>query len=213
MFIVTRKKHEARLRESNETRWEMRRQLEAKLDTAYKSIFDYESRYESPDGKMVLNSLQDALRLILEYQRTLTIMSASDPHILQANNLLEKWGMKGEPGATYLGMKRNSPALDHIFRPDRSRSASKNLMDTVPEDGLMTGKEVKDRWEREEEYWGDEAYGTANVRIEMEAIDEGDAKEEGYTRAHVRFVDLDNDDLVYNDGTEIEQFPESDTID
>lgn len=130
----------------------------------------------STERAKVLADLESALLLIQAYQRALSMVSASDPNIIKANALLEKWGKQGDPHATYLGA-----------------SNSRDLMGKVPEGyGRTSEREApQTRWEREEEEWGDEAYGTATVRIEAEAVDEGDDKEPGYTRARIRFVDTD----------------------
>jgi hypothetical protein len=173
-FVVSKKQHQAVLDEWGKQEHRLCDELRAVEDK-----YDQQDKVlKSTEREKVLASLQEALRLVQEYQRALASLSAADPNIVQANALLEKWSLKGEPNATYLGFRQNSPALDPIFRPE-----SIGTSDFAP----------NNQWEREEEYWGDEAYGSANVRIEMEAIDEGEEKEEGYTRARVRFVDLDVD--------------------
>lgn len=49
----------------------------------------------SQDGKIVLASLEQALNLIRQYQRSLWILRAYDPQYMEADGLLQKWGMKG----------------------------------------------------------------------------------------------------------------------
>lgn len=108
----------------------------------------------STERMKVLADLELALNLIQAYQRALILVSASDPNIIKADALLEKWNLKGEANATYLGFRKNSSALDPIL-------------------------------EREEKDWEYGAYGSGNVSITAEAIDEGGDKEPGYTRARV----------------------------
>jgi hypothetical protein len=73
------------------------------------------------------------------------------------------------------------------------------------------------QWEREEKEWGDEAYGSGNVVITAKAIDEGDDKEPGYTRASMHFAEDEDKDppalAAAKATTEEAGFPEPDTID
>lgn len=79
-----------------------------------RSIAEYERRLEdpevkarwsSPDGKKVLNDLQNALNLIRSYQRALGMLSAADPNYEEADALLEAWGMQGDPDKIVLGLR------------------------------------------------------------------------------------------------------------
>ncbi len=143
-------------------------------------IIKHDKVLRSTERNKVLADLELALNLVQAYQRALVIASASDPNIAKANALLRRWGKQGEPAATYLGARRNGDWNETMGTPP---PPSKSFAGPTPE--------ASERWKREEEEWGDEAYGQAHVRIEAEALDEGDAKEPGYTRASIRFVDVD----------------------
>lgn len=146
---------------------------------------------KSTEREKVLVDLQSALNMIRDYQRSLSVIGTSDPSILQANTLLEKYGMEGDPGASYLGFKRSGAVKEP--RPKQTTEVDLNA--------IVSKKETLDEYiEREEKVWGEEAYGSGNVRIEARAIDEGDSKEEGYTRAEIGFFDADDsNDFVWID--------------
>lgn len=138
---------------------------------------------KSTEREQVLFDLQKALNLIRDYQRSLNIAALADPKISQANALLKKYGIKGEENASYLGFQRTAS----FHEPDVNDGSAVDLAAIAPTE------KPKTRWEREEEEWGDEAYGSETVRIEAEAIDEGDNKEDGYTRARINFYDGESD--------------------
>lgn len=178
MWIITKKKHEYVLGLARRQKKAMRESFESQIRDGTTKLQEAERVLHSTEREKVLADLETALNLIQEYQRVLSQMSASDPNIIKANALLEKWGKKGDPNATYLGAQQRVP----------SWSGNESIRDE-----FSTVIPPKTRWEREEEEYGDEAYGSGNVRIEAEAIDEGDEKEPGFTRAHIRFVDLDEE--------------------
>jgi hypothetical protein len=136
-----------------------------------KTIEDQAKLLSSTEREKVLRDLQDALNLIRDYQRVLATIGTADPQISKANALLGRYGMQGEASASYLGFKRVEG-----YKEPRAEESPERLS---PE-----------WWQQEEKRWGSEAYGEAHVRIEAEAIDEGDDKEPGYTRARLSFVDL-----------------------
>jgi hypothetical protein len=167
-FVVSKKRYYEHLNQ-----WGLaERKRQAKIGELEKTIEDQDARPRSTEREKVLQDLQEAFNLILGYQRALTIVGGADPQISKANALLERYGLQGEASASYLGFKRVEG-----FKEPRAEESPKRLS---PE-----------WWAQEEKRWGTEAYGNANVRIEAEAIDDGDDKEPGYTRAVVRFVDLD----------------------
>ncbi len=155
----------------------------------HKLLVEKDQLLNSTEREKVLVDLESALNLIQAYQRALGIGSLSDPNIIKANALLEKWGKKGDPQATYFGFQT------------QGKFSSKDLLRKIPDPTPVTEApefafdptSSKNRTEQEEDYWGDEAYGSATVRIEVAAVDEGDDKEPGYTRAQVRFVDIDTE--------------------
>lgn len=165
-FVVSKKRHEKTL-----DRWHQEQQGRRKEATGLREkIEDQDARLSSTEREKVLRDLQDALNLIRDYQRVLAIIGTADPQISKANALLERYGMQGEASASYLGFRR----VEGLKEP-RAEESPERLS---PE-----------WWAQEEKRWGAEAYGEGNVRIEVEALDEGDEKEPG-TRAKLHFVDL-----------------------
>lgn len=239
MLGLTRTKtHRRAIAEQAETFAAMEASLHKVLVEKDGQLAEQDALINSTERMTVLGDLEEALNLMQAYQRVLSMMSLSDPNIIKANALLEKYGKKGDPNATYLGAQT------------RGESSSRDLMGRIPESygritpvapqgrvlarGESSGENIehpddergefvfdpassKTRVEQEEEYWGDEAYGSGTVRIEAVPIDEGEDKEPGYTRARIQFVDAnpepeesDDEDLVYADGTEVEKLPEED---
>jgi hypothetical protein len=167
-FVVSKKRHHEVLDQWGHAEHEWREEA-GKLG---KTIEDQDARLRSTEREKVLRDLQEAFNLILGYQRALATVGTADPQISKANALLERYGLQGEASASYLGFKRVEG-----FKEPRAEESP--------------GRLSPEWWAQEEKRWGTEAYGEANVRIEAEAIDDGDDKEPGYTRAAVRFVDLD----------------------
>jgi len=183
--MLSKKKRQAQAAEAARTEADLR---QVNRDLLYK-LHEYEKRWKSPDGVRVLNDLQDALNLIREYQRYLHLASFADPSHNRANALLKSWGMN--PYST----------------PDQGG--------TVSQPGQPPKEEtLEEKLAREEKEWGEEAYGSGTVRMELEAIDEGDAKEPGYTRARVRFVDVTPEEPDYEGeqvDTKWDDYPSTDT--
>lgn len=147
-----------------------------------KQLAEQDKLINSTERMEVLGDLEAGLNLVQAYQRVLSMMSLSDPNIIKANALLEKYGKKGDPNATILGAQPRGITTSEDIKERIGGASGEFVFDpTSP----------KTRWQQEEEYWGAEAYGSGNVRIEAEAVDEGDEKEVGYTRARIRFVDTD----------------------
>lgn len=147
--------------------------------------WDDDARYwreRYTEQQQVLEEGQEGLNLIEAYQRALSVISAADPNIARANAFLEKFNRKSDPNATYLGAQRTADWNEKMGTPPPGPSRT----------FALPTSEARDRWKREEEEWGDEAYGQGHVRIEAEAIDEGEEKEPGITRAQVRFVDVEH---------------------
>lgn len=182
-FVVSKKRYEREIDGwiEEENSWlEHERNLEGTVAEQTKVL-------KSTEREKVLADLQSALNLMRSYQRSLSTMSASDPQIVEANALLEKYGMQGEPAATYLGFQRKGA----VHEPRMTHEDRIELEALLDPPTVKPTEPPKTRWEREEEEYGDEAYGKGNVRIDAEAIDEGDDKEPGYTRARIHFVDVD----------------------
>jgi hypothetical protein len=183
MFGLTRtKKYEEVVEDLKATRLEKARIDLDRWDILFE-LHQAEHLLKGTERQKVLADLQDALNLIIGYQRALHTIAAADPNVMKADALLKRWGMKSET-QSYLGAKRPHPA-----EPSKQKQTVVDLASITE-----TGKDLLDRLKQEEEKWGDEAYGSAHVRIEAEAIDEGEEKEPGYTRARVRFVDVGEDD-------------------
>ena len=184
MFGLVRKKtHEEALRAWGNAEHAFREEegrLGGIITEQEQTIHQQQQVLGSTERNAVLIDLETALNLIEAYQRALSILSASDPNLAKANAFLEKFNRKGDPNATILGAQ------------PRGITASEDITERIGGahgEFVFDPKSPKNRWEQEEEYWGAEAYGSGNVRIEAEAIDEGDEKEVGYTRARIRFVD------------------------
>lgn len=160
-----------------------------------KDLLEKDKILYSSERKKIILDLQTTLNLIRSYQRSLSMVGIADPNIVEANILLEKYGMKGDSEASYLGSKELKPKI-YINKDDIL-----NIQDHSSSLLQDRDKRIQDQWTKEEEEWGDEAYGKCNIGISAEAIDEGDAKEFGYTRAHVKFVYLDEDKDFQTDDT------------
>lgn len=169
-LIVSKKRHHEVLDQWGHAEHEWREEA----GELGKTIEDQAKLLSSTEREKVLRDLQDALNLIRDYQRALATIGTADPQISKANTLLERYGMKGEESASYLGFQR----VGGVKEPRAEKSPER----LSPE-----------WWQQEEKRWGAESYGEARVRIEAKAIDESDDKEPGYTRASMRFVDLDAD--------------------
>jgi hypothetical protein len=177
-FVVSKKKYQEALNE-----WGREEHFWNEVsDDLIAEIEEKEKVLKSPEREKVLVDLEEALNLVQAYQRALDILSAADPNITRANDLLRRWD-KAPESKTYLGMRTHADWDEHMGEPPPQ---VKTFMGPRPE--------AVARWKREEEAWGDEAYGSGHVRIEAKAIDEGDEKEPGYTRAHIRYADLDAED-------------------
>jgi hypothetical protein len=199
-FVVSKKTHQRVLEEWGYAEYEAWQTI-AEQD---QSIADKDAILKSTEREKVLTDLRAALNLVRGYQHSLSVASYSDPQIIEANGLLEKYGMKGEATATYLGFKQaGAVQVPKATHPDHVELDA--LLD-VPTERPET------RWEREEKKWGTEAYGSGNVRIEAVAIDEGKDKEPGYTRAHVQFVDLDAEPETLTDAKEAGWSPPDDDL-
>src|ERR1700691_5706533 len=92
-LLVTKKTHKKALQTIEDQRKHEWAIHDADERAYIKVIGEYERRWGSDDGKVVLNALQDALRMIVEYQRSLAILAAADPHFKAADKLLERWGI------------------------------------------------------------------------------------------------------------------------
>jgi hypothetical protein len=51
---------------------------------------------KSSEREKVLADLQSALHLIQDYQRSLSIVCAADPHYIKADTLLDKYGLQAD---------------------------------------------------------------------------------------------------------------------
>lgn len=186
-FIVSKKKHHRVLDEWGAMERELRDEIESLGSTVAEqqgNIAAKDALLKSTEREQVLFDLQNALNLIRDYQRSFNVAAVADPKISQANALLKKYGIECEESASYLGFQRTVS----FHEPDVSDGTAVDLAAIAPTE------KPKKRWEREEEEWGDEAYGSGTVRIEAEAIDEGDDKEDGYTRARINFYDGESDE-------------------
>lgn len=191
-FVVRKKTYQRVLEEWGCAEHEALRitlQQEKDILDQQQNIADKNVILNSTEREKVLTDLQATLNLIRGYQRLLSFASCSDPQIIEANALLEKYGMRTEKDATYLGFKQGGAV--RVPKPTHSDRVELDALFNPPLPGYP-----QSRWQREEEKWGAEAYGSGNVRIEAVAIGEGDDKEPGYTRAHVQFTDLDAESLT-----------------
>lgn len=185
-FIVSKKKHHQVLDEWGSMERNLRNEIESLGGTVAEqqgNITTKDRMLKSTEREKVLVDLQSALNMIQDYQRALAVMSASDPQIIQANTLLEKYGMQGETSASYLGFQQGRYLQDKL--PEQTEVV--DLGNAIP-----PKETLEERIEREEKIWGEESYGTGNVRIEVEAIDEGNDKEEGTTLGRISFYDADD---------------------
>lgn len=180
-FVVSKKRHQRELLASAEERTREHKNWLSIIYGRDTRLASQDAILNSTEREQVLFDLQAALNLVRDYQRAYSVMSMADPQISQANALLRKYGIAVEESATYLGFQRTAD----FHEPDVGEGHLVDLAAIAPVDPPKT------HWEQEKEKWGDEAYGSGTVRIEAEAIDEGDGKEPGYTRAQVRFYDLD----------------------
>lgn len=174
-FVVSKKKYKAALDDwgREESNWhEIFSEQDAKID-------EQAAILKSSEREKVLVDLEEALNLVQTYQRALDILSAADPNITRANDLLRRWDKLPE-SKTYLGMRTHADWDEHMGEPP---SQTKTFVGPRPE--------AIDCWKQEETEWGDEAYGSGHVRIEAEALDEGSNKEPGYIRARIQYIDLD----------------------
>jgi hypothetical protein len=201
-FVVSKKKHQEVLNE-----WGREAHFWDKIIDEQDAEFDEKEKIlKSTEREKVLIDLEEALNLVQAYQRALDTLSAADPNITRANDLLRRWDKHPE-SKTYLGMRTHADWDEHMGEPPPQ---VKTFMGARPE--------AIARWKQEEEKWGDEAYGSGRVRIEAEAIDEGEDKEPGYTRAHIYFAESESEGrnpsllAAAKATTEDAGFPEPDTI-
>lgn len=190
-FVVSKKEHRRVLDQWGKDEHDAREQVEELAATnraQRKSIAEKDTILQSTERRTILADLEKALNLVVGYQRALSTIGASDSQISEANLLLERYGLKGVENASYLGFQRRGDIQEPREKAETVVGLEK-LTSAPEETGL-------DRWRREEEIWGEEAYGSGVVRIEAEAVDEGDDKEPGYTRARIRFVDASADDAA-----------------
>jgi multidrug efflux pump subunit AcrA (membrane-fusion protein) len=203
-FVVSKKRYERQVKLAKARREQILAQ-DLALAARQRYLDQAQAILKSTEREKVLTDLEEALNLVQAYQRALDTLSAADPNITRANDLLRAWDKVPE-SKTYLGMRTHADWNEHMGEPPPQ---VKTFMGPRPE--------AVDRWKHEEKEWGDEAYGTAYVRIEAEAVEEGNKKEPGYTRAHLRFVDLDAEDppilAAAKATTEEAGFPEPDTLD
>lgn len=184
MWFITRKRYQKEI-DDLKARWGSAHQVQARvIKELERHKQDKNAILKSTEREQVLFDLQSALNLIRDYQHAYVMLSMADPKISQANALLQKYGIAIEEHATYLGFKRTAD----FHEPDVGDGTAVDLATIAPQGRPKT------HWEREEEKWGAEAYGSGTVRIEAEVIDEGEDKEDGFTRAKISFYDASKDE-------------------
>lgn len=178
MWFITKKAHKKILGRQEHL---LRRSWRREADSLKAIIADQNETLNSTERNQVLTDLEEALNLIKAYQRALSIISVSDPNLIRANRFLEKFNRCGAPNATILEAQ------------SQGVTSSDDIAEIIGanDEFVFDPSSPKTRREQEEDYWGDEAYGSGIVRIEAVPIDEGEKKELGYTRARIRFVDVD----------------------
>jgi hypothetical protein len=98
-FVVSKKRY----RETNDL-WQVRENEWNRIFSDQRAkLSNQVAILKSTERNKVLDDVQSALALIQQYQRALSMISTSDPNITKANRLLRKYGLKGDPSATYLG--------------------------------------------------------------------------------------------------------------
>lgn len=166
-MLMRKKRHEEVRRqwqrESREAAEEVAA-LEDETTRLEEKLAEYEQRWGSADGKVVLNAFQDALNLIRSYQESLSHASFSDPHIGTANPLLKRWGM--EPiSKSVFGFKENAHEITKAAMAGNLESKRQKRAARLNEEKI----------EQEMEEWGDEAFASERVRIMAEKRDDGTA--------------------------------------
>lgn len=191
-FFVSKKRHNAE-RAIQDARTE--RAIRAgegiaqKLSERETLIAEYENRWKSTDGKIVLNDLQSALRLIQEYQRTISIFVAADPHYREADALLERWGMKGDPAKIVGGFTAVPPGeKPTVIEVDekgkamgtgpegygRGRDVVSGPTEPIVRGYVGTVEEIEARTREDSELFGTQGYGRETALLVTERTEEGD---------------------------------------
>lgn len=190
-FVISKRRHREICQEYFDQSFDRLKALGETIEDIEQEIERQDVLLKGTERQKVLTDIQLAVNLVAGYQRALSSLAAADPYVLAADAFLERWGAKSETNS-YLGFERPNP-----FEPAPDHQTSMDLDEIIPLDGTVMleskRRELPSRTQIEEEEirWGEEAYGSANVRIEAVVIDEGDEKEPGYTWAHLQFVDLD----------------------
>jgi hypothetical protein len=138
------------------------------------------ARWTSPDGKRVLNDLQSALRLIQEYQRSLSVVLAADPHYREADALLEQWGMKGDPAKVVAGFQniQTPPSVIEVNERGKAVSSRRDVVtgacEPIVRAHVGNEEEIEKRTQGDAALYGDQAYGQETATLVAERTPEGD---------------------------------------
>ena len=150
MWIITKKKHEYVLGLARRQKKAMRESFEGQISDWTTKLQEAEKVLHSTEREKVLVDLEEALNLVQAYQRALDTLSAADPNIGRANDLLRRWDKEPE-SKTYLGVRTHADWNEKMGEPSLQVKAF-----------MGPSAEAIDRWKREEEEYGDEAYGSGN---------------------------------------------------
>ena len=114
---------------------------------------------------LLISDMEEALNIILSYQAALKTLCAPDRDFVQARKLMNKYNMAAlEPSQMYKILLGGRDITTH---PDSIPGTAIDVVDSKQQQTQL------ERWSKEEEEWGDEAYGTSIVRISFERTDEG----------------------------------------
>jgi hypothetical protein len=168
-FVVSKKKHRAVLDKwgREERNWyEIFSEQDAKIDEQTMIL-------NSSERKNVLADLQTALHFIQDYQRSLSLVCAADPHYTKADALLNKYGLQGDIHKVVSGFQatHHDPIIIGIDHQGKAISASTDEIFTT---SVGTEQELKAQTQEDERVFGDQSYGQESATLMAERTDKGD---------------------------------------
>jgi hypothetical protein len=209
-FAVSKKKHQRAvdLHRSNVKWWVNRtndlQDLIARQDDV---ITEQNKKLASSEREKVLADLESALHLIQDYQRSLSIVCAADPHYIKADALLDKYGLSGDFHKIVAGFQAtpHKPSIIEIDHQGKTMGAVSKPAWTAR---VGTEQELKEQTQEDEKSFGDQSYGQEKATLVAERTDEGD---------RLFFVPRDEKNspalAAAKATTEEAGFPEPDTLD
>jgi hypothetical protein len=202
-FVISKKKHQEALNEwgFEEHFWnEVIGELNFKIEEKDKVL-------KSSEREKVLDDLQSALHLIQDYQRSLSIVCAADPHYTKADALLDKYGLQGD-SQKIVGGLQTTPHKPTIIGVDYHGKAVGMVGNEGVTTRVGTEQELRTQTREDEQVFGDQSYGQEKATLMAERTDDGD---------RLFFVPKDEVDppalVSAKATTEYAGFPEPDTID